>query len=242
MTDKAATAPVLEARLAGAAYLYIIAAGLFVEVAVRGALITPGDAATTIANIVAAEPLWRLGFVAELLVLVCDVLVAVLLYRVLRPAGNTLALLAAGFRLVMAAMLATNALNHLQPLLLLGGAGSAASSFQGELEGLALQALRLHAATYAAGLVFFGLACVFAGIGIVRSRFLPRALGALMVLAGICYLINSLTGFLAPDLAAGLFPFILLPCLIAELSLSLWLLFRGVNRPAWAAQAAEQPQ
>lgn len=241
MTVKAATTPVLEARLAGAAYLYIIAAGLFVEAAVRGVLIAPGDAATTISNILGAESLWRLGFVAELFVLVCDVLVAVLLYRVLRPAGQTVAILAAAFRLVMAAMLATNALNHLQPLLL-NGSGSATVFLKAELDGLALQALRLHAAAYAAGLVFFGLACIFAGVGIVRSRFLPKAIGALMLLAGACYLVNSLTGFLAPDLAAGLFPFILLPCLVAELSLSLWLLIRGVDRTAWAAQAAEQPR
>ncbi len=237
MTDKAATAPVLEARLAGMAYLYIIAAGLFVELAVRGALVAPGDGAATVANILGAETLWRVGFVAELFVLVCDVLVAVLLYRVLRPAGEALALLAAGFRLVMAAMLATNALNHLQPLLLFAGADSVTVPSRGELEGLALHALRLHAATYAAGLVFFGLACVFAGLGILRSRFLPRAIGALMVLAGVCYLVNSLTGFLAPHLAAGLFPFILLPCLIAELALALWLLLRGVDRARWIEQA-----
>lgn len=52
-----------------------------------------------------------------------------------------------------------------------------------------------------------------------------------MVLAGVCYLVNSFTMFLAPALAALLFPYILLPCLVGELALALWLVTRGVKLP-----------
>lgn len=237
MSEKLAAAPTLEARFAGAAYLYIVVAGIFVELFVRSSLIVPSDAAATAANILGAEQLYRVGFVAELFVLVCDVLVAALLYRVLRPAGEMIALLAAAFRLVMAAMLAANALNHFEPVLLLGGEAVGVSLPTAQLEALALQALRLQALGYSAGLVFFGFACLFAGVGIIRSAFLPRPIGWLMTLAGVCYLVNSLSGFLAPDFARALFPYILLPCLIAELSLSLWLLIAGINGACWLEQA-----
>ena len=59
--------------------------------------------------------------------------------------------------------------------------------------------------------------------------FLPRLLGWLMVLAGLCYLVNSFAGFLSPALGSRLFPWILLPSLVAELSLALWLLVKGVD-------------
>lgn len=230
-------APLREARVAGAAYFMIIAGGLFVELAVRSSLTVSNDAAATAANILGAEHLYRIGFVAELFVLVCDVVVAVLLYRVLRPCGEVIALLAASFRLVMAAMLGVNTLNHFEPLLLLSGDAAGISLPAAQLEALALESLRLQAVGYSAGLVFFGLACLFAGMSIARSTFLPRAIGWLMMIAGICYLVNSLSGFLAPDLARALFPYILLPCLIAELSLSLWLLVLGVNGVHWLKQA-----
>lgn len=230
-------APKLEARLAGAAYLYIVAAGLFVELAVRSALVAPRDAAATAASILGAEQLYRAGFVAEQMMLACDVIVAVLLYRVLRPAGETLALLAAAFRLTMAAMLGVNALNHFDPIVWFEHAGAAHELSAAHVQELALHALHVQAAGYSAGLLFFGFSCLFAGAVIMRATFLPRLLGWLLVLAGVCYLVNSLAGFLAPGFARALFPYILVPCLIAELSLGLWLLMAGVNDARWREQA-----
>ncbi len=50
-----------------------------------------------------------------------------------------------------------------------------------------------------------------------------------MAAAGICYLVNSFAGFLAPEFARTLFPFILLPPLAGEASLALWLTLLGAN-------------
>ena len=43
----------------------------------------------------------------------------------------------------------------------------------------------------------------------------------------------SLALLLADDLAALLFPWIMLPVLLAELSLSLWMIIKGVNMQQW---------
>ena len=72
-----------------------------------------------------------------------------------------------------------------------------------------------------------------------RSGYLPWILGALIQLAGACYLVNSFALILAPSLAGALFPAIMLPPLIGESSLALWLLFKGVDVPRWSARAAE---
>jgi hypothetical protein len=62
----------------------------------------------------------------------------------------------------------------------------------------------------------------------------------MLQIAGFCYLLNSFALILAPDFAKKLFPLIMIPPFIGELSLCLWLLIKGVNVPRWkaAAQAA----
>ncbi len=78
-------------------------------------------------------------------------------------------------------------------------------------------------------LAFFGFFSVLLGYLIYRSGLVPRTLGVLMAVAGLCYLTNSFSVFVAPTFAARLFPYILLPCLLAELSLALWLVVMGVD-------------
>ena len=73
-------------------------------------------------------------------------------------------------------------------------------------------------------LVFFGLHCLLVGILILRSNFLPRILGVLMAFGGLGWLT-----FASPLLVNYLRPYNLLPGILGELSLSLWLLAVGVN-------------
>ena len=81
--------------------------------------------------------------------------------------------------------------------------------------------------------MFFGAFCALIGTLILKSKFLPRVLGVLMVLAGTAYWIDSLRLFLKwPDI-----PYILRVPLIAENSLALWLLAFGVNETKWRTQA-----
>lgn len=78
----------------------------------------------------------------------------------------------------------------------------------------------------------FGGHCLLVGVLILRSTFLPRAVGALMTLAGLGWLT-----FLVPSLAKELAPFNMLPGIVGELTLSLWLLIKGVDEPAWQEAA-----
>jgi hypothetical protein len=80
--------------------------------------------------------------------------------------------------------------------------------------------------------------CLVLGHLIIRSGYLPKVLGILMQIAGVCYLVNSFALLLSPALANLLFPAILGPAFIAELSLCLWLLVKGVNIPQWEARQA----
>lgn len=229
--------PQLTARIAGLAYLIIFIAAPFAEMVVRSGAIVRGDAAATAANILAQEGLWRLAFAAELVNAACDAIVAVLLYELLKPAGRTVSLLAAVFRLVLVAIAAVKTLLHIAPLHLLSGDGFLAAFTPEQLQGLSYLALRLHGGAYGVSLFFFGVHCVLIGWLIAHARFLPRIFGWLLAIAGLCYVFNTLAGALAPEFARSLFPWILLPALPAEGGLTLWLLIRGVNVAKWREQA-----
>ena len=138
-------------------------------------------------------------------------------------------------RLVYSAAMIANAVFLVAPLLLLRGLQGGDPS---QSEALITYSLRLHAAGFAVALVVFGAHLIVLGLLIARSTFLPRALGPALSFAGLCYMANSLLGFVAPSLASNLFPWILLPGFLAEGTLTLWLLIAGVNVERWTARAA----
>ncbi len=71
------------------------------------------------------------------------------------------------------------------------------------------------------------------GYLIFRSGYLPKALGIMIQVAGLCYLTEGFALILAPTLAGRMFPAILAPAFIGELSLALWLAVKGVNIAKW---------
>ncbi|MGA2278049.1 MAG: DUF4386 domain-containing protein [Terracidiphilus sp.] len=80
-------------------------------------------------------------------------------------------------------------------------------------------------------LVFYGFYCVLIGYLILRSIFLPRFLGVLMMLAGFGYLT-----LLYPPLGNYLIPYNYIPGGVGEGLLTLWLLVKGVNVRRWKEQ------
>lgn len=220
--------PQLAARIGGFLYLLIIAGGLFAQVFVRERLIVSGDAAATADNLLQHATLYRWGFGIHLAYLLCAIVLAVILYDMLRRVSAALALLALCFDMAAITVEGIHLLHHLAPLLLLADGGLAGME-PDQLQAMAYAQARLFAYGFGISLVFFGAFCIVAGVLIYRSRFLPRTLGVMMVIAGLCYLVNSFALFLAPGLASLLFPYILMPCLLAELSLALWLLVKGID-------------
>jgi hypothetical protein len=236
MTEHISTSsPRLQARIAGFIYLIIIFVGGF-GYYTGSALIDFGDASATASNIMASEQLWRLGFVALLVMLACDVGVAVIFYVLFKPVNRTLALLGFAFRLVMTAILGVNMLARFAPLLLLRDVASSASFRTDQMQALALLSVKLFEQGFIAALVFFGVDCLVIGWLIFRSTFLPRILGVLLAVAGLCYLTNSIVDFVFPALTLP--SYFLVPSYVIELALSLWLIVMGVNAEKWKEQAA----
>lgn len=226
--DSASTAR-LNARLAGLLYLAVILGGTFAPFIVAPSSLA-GDPAAITARILHAQAAYRLGGVAEIVVLACDIALAVIFYRLLRPVSRTLALLAAAFRLAYAAIGGANVTLHFAPLLVLTG--------QPPQPSLAVTLMHLHLLGFDVALVFFGVHVALLGYLVFRSAYLPRVLGLLLMLGGAAYVANSLVSLLAPGALAGRALILLAPAGLAEIAIALWLLIAGVNAKKWDEMAA----
>ena len=222
--------PRLKARIAGLLYLIGAIAGASAEIFIRGKLVVGGNAAATAANILAHEWLFRLGGAGDVISVVCDTAVAVLFYELFAPVNKGLSLMMALFRIIFVAVMGAITVNHFAAVMYLHQTPP--------LQEQALLSLRMQSLGFNIALVFFGVTCVLLGYLIVRSTFLPRILGILMVISGIGYLINSFVHLLAPAYGAFAFKYILAPCGIGELLLIPWLLAVGVNSSRWQEQAS----
>lgn len=221
------------ARIGGVIYLVIIAAGIFGEFVVRGKVIVPGDVVATAANLKAFPQLWRWGICVDLIMQLCDIPLMLIFYVLLKPVNRNLALMNLLFNMIQTAVLVANKLNLLMPLFLLGDAAYLKTVDPNQLQVVSYLFMKLHDYGFGVGLIFFGMVCLVEGRLIYMSNFLPKILGVLLQVAGLCYLANSLSMLLSPALANALTPYILVPPLVAELGLALWLLIKGIDLAKW---------
>jgi len=235
MTDETSVAsPRSQARIAGFLYLIIIVAGA-VGYTMHSTLFVWKDAAATASNILGSEQLWRVSSAAMLVMLACDVAVAAIFYVLFEPVNRTLSLIACAFRLVLVAIVGVALLGRYAPLLLLNDTASAAFEAD-QLQEMGLVSIKLFERGFDVALVFFGFHCLAIGWLVYNSSFLPRFLGVLQLIAGVCYLVSTFTTLVFPAVAL---PFdIQTLSYAAEVVLCLWLIVKGVNAERWKEQAS----
>lgn len=228
MTDKEKMNPKQIARIAGVLYLSAIVwafAGMFVN----SSLIVPGDAATTAGNIIASEGLFRIGFMSDLFMILSFIFLPLVLYKLLKPVNKTHALLMVLLILISVPIAWLNMLNRFAALILLSDAGYLTIFAVDQLHALAMFFLDMHSYGYSINKLFFGLWLLPLGFLVLKSGYFPKILGVLLVIACFGYLVDFFTIFLFPDYAVKISPIVLAPAAIAELSLCLWLLLKGVK-------------
>lgn len=234
MTKSTVETPQTYARIAGAIYLVIIAVGLFGEGFVRQQLIVAGDATATAMNISAAQSLWHMSIGAELAYIFGAVVATWILYLLLKPVNKNLAVLGVLFNVIAIALEAANKLNLIAASLLVENAGYLGAFEPAQRHAMAYFAVQMYQFGFSISLIFFAGWCLACGHLIRKSGYLPAVLGIGLQIAGACYLTNSFALLVAPEVASMLFPAILLPAFVAESSLALWLLIKGINVGKWA--------
>ncbi|MDQ0878696.1 hypothetical protein QFZ77_007355 [Paenibacillus sp. V4I3] len=225
--------PLFYSRVAGLGLLLMAILAMFSNFSVIERLIIPDDAATTANNIIANEMLFRSGFISFVIVLILDVLVAWVLYVLLKPVNKNLAMLAACFRLVYTAIFGIALSNFLNVLPLLSGAEYLTVFTTDQLQAQVMLLINAFNNGWLIGLVFFGCHLLVVGYVIVKSGgYLPRIIGLFLIIASAGYVIDSIAHFLLPNYTDYKTIFLLIvavPGVIGELSLAFWLLIKGVK-------------
>ncbi|HET6551928.1 MAG TPA: DUF4386 domain-containing protein [Dyella sp.] len=217
-------------RLAGILYLIVVVTGLFSLGYVPSQLSVHNDPLATLDRIAVSDVLFRYGVAAFLVEQVAYLLLALVLFRLLRSVDQSMAAVMVAF-VVVAVPMALVALTHrLGVLSLLEHAGPDIHDAQ-----LALQARSLLE-TYRNGLLltslFWGLWLFPLGYLVFQSGFLPKLLGIFLMLGCVGYVVDVFCSVLTPHYAdMPISSYITLPAAIGEIGTCLWLLLFGTSRP-----------
>jgi len=215
------------ARIAGFLYLVFIVLFAF-STYIQNKSTAGADAAATARSIVASEWLFRIGFMSEAIAALCFLLAAWALYVLLRPVGKSMALLFLLLNLAGVAVECIFAVMHFAALMLLSGEKYLNVFKADQLQAVAMFFLNLGGSGNLLTTLFYGVWLFPLGYLILKSGFIPRFLGILIILDGISVLICFFQLCLFPGHEKLLYP--LYPVMfIAEFGLGLWLLIRGVR-------------
>jgi hypothetical protein len=227
-------------RLAGLLWLLTTVAGGFGLFYVRSHVIVPGDAAATAANILASESLYRAAIVSSLVSQVLQFFLGLTLFDLFREVNKRLATVALASVLMSVGIAVVNMLNHFGALLLLSRPDFLKVFAPGQLEATALVLLRLANGSGQGLLeIFWAPYYVSFGLLVIRSRFLPKVLGFLLMLMGVGFAVNILQKFLIPQLYPEMFTQLAMTLgALGGVPTMLWLLIKGASAPKAVPQEA----
>ena len=194
-------------------------------------LIVPDNAATTAANIMTSQGLFRLGMASDLLVVLIEVALTALLYVLIKPVNKTLALVATFARLAMTILQAINLFNLFLVLLLLNGSNYIGAFTPTQINALVMLFLNAHESVVIIWGLLFSLHLLIFGYLTYQSGYLPKIIGVLLIIVGLNYLISNFGTILLPQYKA-LFTSLAAISFI-EVAFPLWLVIKGVNLAQW---------
>lgn len=215
------------ARIAGLLYLIVAVFAAFAFYS-RAAVFAPGDAATTANNVVADAGLVRLGIAADLIQATAFLLLALVLYELLRHVNQSAARAMVTFVAVAVAVMCLNMVHQFAALVIATEPSYVDGLGVGPADALVLLMLDVHGSGFLFAQIFFGLWLLPLGILVYTSGMFPRWLGVLLIIGCAGYLVDTFARLIAPDQGAMLSPYLVAAPTLAEITMVLWLLMRGV--------------
>lgn len=210
------------ALIAGIGLLVMAIAAPFAEMYAYPQLVIPENAAQTLQNLIANKTLFTSAIFGYLVAFLCDVLVAWALYILLKPVNENLSLLTAWFRLVYTVIALVALLNLVTVLRLLAPVYSTMLQ-PDQLQAQVMLSLNTFRSHWYFGLLFFGIHLGLLGYLVFVSKYAPRILGVLLVIAGAGYILTTLKPYLFPALNLDFAEY----TFYGELIFMLWLLIKG---------------
>lgn len=219
------------ARVAGLWYLAMALSGPIGIVYAPSQVLVPGNEAATAAALIAHTALARVGVAASLVCQITFVFLVLSLQRLFKGVDDGLSRLMHALVIAAVPVAVANEILVLGAIELVGATGAGLPAPGRDAIVLALLNVHELGVSAVAGL-FWGLWLFPFGLLAIRSGFVPKVLGVLLIAGGCAYVLDSSLALLAPLSRAKVTDLLLLPLAVGELSMVVWLLARGVRDPA----------
>lgn len=205
---------------------------------VRGKVYVPGDAATTTENVIANSGLVRIGVVADLIQATVLLFLGMALYLLLKHVNENVGQAMVVFVAIATTIICLNMVFQFTALLVATGGTDVAALGPEGTDALVLLLLDIQHYGYLIAQIFTGLWLIPLGYLAYMSGMFPKWLGVLLIVGGVFYLIDLLAWFLVPDVAETISDFVVIVPSVAEISMILYLLIKGVKAPKQAEQTS----
>ena len=213
------------ARTAGLLYLLYIITSVIANLFGKFVFV---EAPVTIDHILTHATQFRIGFVINLFSAVLFLLAAWALYMLLKPVNKDLALLFLLFNVAGFAVWLFSSLCLFADLMILNEPETIKAFQPDQLQAMAIFFFRLYKTGAVIAQVPYGVWLFPLGYLVLKSNFLPRLLGMLLIADGICQFVYVCQRLILPELAVIAYPCLVIG-FIAEASLALWLAIKAVK-------------
>lgn len=220
----------------GILYVITLIAGGWGEAHVPNSLLLADDVAGTAHKMASSVGLFRASFIAYLVEAACDITLNVLLYALLRPVSRNIAFLAVCFGLMATSIYIAGEMLYFAAALPAVDADVARAVSADAKATLTYLCLSIYGYVNGIFAMFYGTAAALRGYLILRSGFLPRALGGLLLLGGAGFVAENFSAVLAPQ---HNLPYVLAPMFLAMVALTLWFWIKGIDRVQWEAAQSD---
>ncbi len=216
------------ARTAGVVYLLVAITAPFGLIYVPGQLFVRGDSFATAESILSNEFLFRMGVVSHMVSQVFFLLLALLLYKLLKQVNQHWA------RVMVVIVVISLPLALLSDILNISGLIVLKDSSLTSLEivkahEVAWILFKISTNVIQVTQLHWGLWLFPFGILVYRSQFIPRIFGILLAINGFGYVLLSISFVLVPESGPYVSKIAMPLLFIGEFPMLLWLLIKGVR-------------
>lgn len=216
-----------QARKAGWFYLLMGLTGGFGIMYAPTVILIPGDAAGTSLNLVENRITFLLSIVSFVIGQVLFVFLVLALDKLLRHVNAQLSKLMVALVLVGVPLAIINVLSLIAAEKLAGAPEYLNHMSPDELKAITLFCIEMYSSGITVTEIFWGLWLFPLGLLVINSRLIPKVIGVFLIIGGTAYLISSIGGMIYPGGIEKLSGYLMLPLILGEFSMILWLLIKG---------------
>lgn len=189
-----------------------------------------GNAALTANNILKSEPQYLIAILSSIIGQISFILLGLTLYRLLKQVNETQAKIMITFMLVSVPIMFINIFFQTEALFVLNRSSYLNVFSTEQINSLSMLFMNLYFTGVHIVEIFWGLWLFPLGYLVYESIFFPKILALFLMIAGLCYLIGSMSYLINLEFYSTIQIYLSIPESIGELSIVFWLLIKGVKK------------